>query len=294
MNSSDVKKCATDHGADLVGIASIKHFKDLPMDENPLCIAPECKSVIVLGRRILRGALRGIEEGTNFFSTYGFFGFQALEDNFLSQTIYDTTCFIETFGFEAVPLFGYSKEGMATGVPVAEGKPAPNVFVNINYAAHAAGLGELGRGDFFLTKKYGPRQRFSMILTDAELEPDPVFKDSICDQCGKCAAICPFNAINMEKEETIGIVPNEMKIAKIDYNICRSCPNGAMMGPGRGTKPDRLGAACARACMIKLEEDSVCDNKFIYPFRKRTPWILDAFLRPPAGGGDIGGARKTN
>jgi ferredoxin len=291
MNSDTIKQFARDHGADLIGIASIDRFRGLPKQENPLSIFPECQSVIVLGSRILRGALRGIEEGTNFFSTYGFFGYQALEDSFLSQTTYDCTCFIETQAFEAVPLFGYDKEGMAKGVPVGEGKPAPNVGVDVHYAAHVAGLGEVGLGGFFLTPRFGPRQRFALILTDAPLEADAVIRNSFCEGCDQCVQACPFGGIQIGKKVSIGVEPYRMETAEIDYNVCRSCPNGAMTIPGRGDKPDRLGAACARACVVKLESEGRCENTFQQPFRKRKPWVLDLFSRPLAG--DIGGSRNT-
>ena len=150
MNAQELKRYAREKGADLVGIAPIARFESLRPERSPISIFPECRSVIVLGRRILRGALRGVEEGTNFNSTYGMFGFRWLEDNFLSRTTYDVTCHIESHGFEAVPLFGYAPDGMPVGHPVAEGKPAPNVIVDLDFAAQAAGLGEIGLGGFFL------------------------------------------------------------------------------------------------------------------------------------------------
>lgn len=56
MNSNEIKKYAKEHGADLIGIASIDRFQSLAPERSPLSIFPECRSVIVLGRRILRGA----------------------------------------------------------------------------------------------------------------------------------------------------------------------------------------------------------------------------------------------
>ncbi len=269
MKSCDVKGWAREHGADLVGIASVECFRELPPERSPLSIFPECRSVLVLGRRILRGALRGVEEGTNFNSTYALFGFRWLEDNFLAQTTYSLTCRIEAEGYEAVPLFGYAEEGMPKGIPVAPGKPAPNVIVDMGFAVSAAGLGEVGAGGFILTPEYGPRQRFALVLTDAELEGDTVSVKPVCDNCGACATACPFSAIQN---------------GQVDLDVCRQCPNGATFGPGRGTRPDRLAAACARACVVHLEEARKCRNKFEHPFRKRTPWVLDLLRRPVAGG----------
>lgn len=277
----EVKSFARSAGADLAGIAPAERFRDLPPDSNPLSIFPECRSVIVLGRRILRGSLRGVEEGTNFNSTYGHFGYHWLEDNFLSRTTYETTCRIESLGFEAVPLFGYSPDGMPQGAPVTPGKPAPNVILDPEFAAWAAGLGQPGFGRFFLTPKYGPRQRFAMILTDAGLAPDPVLEGRPCEDCDKaCARACPLGAIDAGRTEP---APGSgASLAQVDYDVCRACMNGAMTGPGRGTRPDRCAAACARACVVRLEISGKLEQKFENPFRKRAPWALDAFRRPLA------------
>ena len=297
MNSNEIKKYAKEHGADLVGIASIDRFKSLPSESNPLVIFPECKSVIVLGRRILRGSMRGVEEGTNFSSTYNTFGYIWLEDNFLSRTTYEVTCFIETQGFEGVPLFGYYEDGMPKGHPVAPGKPAPNVILDYEFAAQAAGLGEIGLGDFFITPEYGTRQRFAMILTDAELVADPVSSKKICVDCRACADACPFGAIDLKNKKTVGVPPHTMEVAIVDYSVCRSCPNGAILGSGRGSRPDRCAAACGRACLAKLETTGKLGGKFEFPFRKRTPWVLDNFSRPinvkgETSGPGMGGCAK--
>lgn len=271
---------AREYGADLVGIASAERFASLPAEKSPLSIFPEMKSMIVIGRRVLRGSMRGVEEGTNFSSTYGHFGYQWLEDNFLSQTTYDLNIFIENQGFEAVPLFAYREDGMPKGRKVAPDKPAPNVYVDPDFAAQAAGLGEVGLGGFFISPEYGTRQRFAMLLTDAELEPSPISSKHICEDCGACAQACPFGTIHVENCESVGVPGHEMTVARIDYDICASCPNGAMRGNGRGNRPDRIAAACGRVCLTRLEQAGKCGNSFQNPFRKRSPWALDNYRRP--------------
>ncbi len=283
MNAQELKAYAKERGADLIGIAPAERFANLPPERNPLSISPDCQTVVVLGRRILRGALRGVEEGTNFGSTYGTFGYRWLEDNFLSRTTYDVTCWLETKGIEAVPLFGYSAEGMPKGAPVAPGKPAPNVIVDFEYAAQAAGLAEQGLGDFPLTPEYGPRQRFALILLDAKIDnPDPIRAKSICADCGACAKACPLGAIHIEKKKTVGVPGHEIQVATVDYDLCKGCKNGADSAAGRGSKPDRGAAACTRACVVQLEKAGKTANQFGTPFRKRQPWALDAVGRPAA------------
>ena len=280
MNAVLLKEKARSFGADLIGIAPVERFKDVPADKNPLSVFPECKSVIVVARRVLRGSIRGIEEGTNFNSTYGFFGYRALEDNFLSKMTYDLTCWIEEQSYEAVPLFAYHDAGMPKGVPVEPGKPAPNVIVDFEFAAHAAGLAEMGLGKFVLTPEYGTRQRFALILTDAELDADKVRSKSICGDCKACIDACPLKAYNTEKIEKFGMKGNEMDVMSVDFALCDSCPNGATRAPGRGIQPDRIAAACGRACMVQLEKNDKCSNKFENKFRKRKPWALDIMKKP--------------
>lgn len=275
MNSQLVKEWAKSFGADLVGIASPKYFEGIAAENNPRSIYPEYKSIIVVGRRILRGSLRGVEEGTNFGSTYGSFGFTWLEDNFLSKTTYDLTCRLEENNFEAVPLFGYQDLDMSYGIPVSDGKPAPNVIVDSNYAAHAAGLAEYGLGGIMLTDEFGPRQRFAVILTDAELEPDTPKKQTLCSDCTACVAECPLGAINPGETVSKGVAGFESTVAEINMDICMQCDNGAACGRGRGNHRDRHAAACSRACLVHLEKSGKIKNTFANEFRKRSPWARD-------------------
>ena len=60
-------------GVDLIGFASKERFAGVDAQHNPFSIFPEAKTVIMVGKRICRGSLRGIEEGTNF-SDYSLFG----------------------------------------------------------------------------------------------------------------------------------------------------------------------------------------------------------------------------
>ena len=89
---------------DLIGFAKKSRFDEIDPQHNPFSIFPEGKTVIMLGKRICRGSLRGIEEGTNF-GDYQLFGKNWLEDEFLALSAYNITNFIESNGWEAVPVF---------------------------------------------------------------------------------------------------------------------------------------------------------------------------------------------
>ena len=262
-------------GADLVGIADIERFQGLAPQHDPRSIFPEARSVIVLGRRITRGTLRGIEEGTQF-SNYRLYGLDWLDNRFVAITTFRTAEFLEDNGWEAVPLVPLPPEVPPMGIPVKPDLPPPNVLVDVEDAAVRAGLGEIGYARFFLTPRFGPRQRFQAILTDAVLEPDPIYADPICDRSPDLhARFCPLGAIDPAREETLVICGKEMTLAEVDYATCRGCENGArpnLYHPAG--KPDRLGALCARSCLAHLEEEGRMGNAFKSPFRKRTPWTV--------------------
>ncbi len=61
-----------------------------------------------------------------------------------------------------------------------------------------AGLGEMGRLGYLLTKKFGPRIRLGAVTTNLTLAPDkPVDLgvEDFCKICKKCAVCCPSNSI---------------------------------------------------------------------------------------------------
>ncbi len=262
-------------GIDLIGFADRARFEGVDAQHNPFSIFPEGRTVILLGKRICRGALRGVEEGTNF-GDYQLFGKNWLEDEFLSLACYNLVRVLEDAGWEACPIFPNPADIAPSGVPVAEGRPAPNVFPDFDYAAVACGIAEIGLSGIVLTPKFGARQRFHMIITDAVLEPTPLLTQSVCDRCGLCAAACPYGAIDPEHTHTVSICGKEMPVADINYDLCRSCKNGACKNRfSAASQPDRIAALCNRTCLGHLEELGVLENKFVHAFRQRDAWVVD-------------------
>lgn len=61
-----------------------------------------------------------------------------------------------------------------------------------------AGLGELGRCGFLLSKEFGPRLRLGTVTTDLPLvvdKPVDLGVQDLCDVCKKCAINCPSHSI---------------------------------------------------------------------------------------------------
>ncbi len=277
MNAESVKEMAAGFGADLIGFAPMSRFEAVEPRNNPSAIFPQGKTVIVIGRRILRGALRGVEEGTETKTIYEKFGLYFLEDQYLAKTTYDLTVWFEAQGFEAVPLFGYDAQEankLQLGTPVAPGKPAPNVYVDYQLAAHWAGLGSVGRHGLFLTPEFGTRQRFAILITDAELTADPVVELDFCENCDACRTACPLGAYTAGVEE-----PRQ--------DFCQACQNGAVQTSfGRFNTIDRIAASCGRACLASLEERQLLSRKFQRPFRdaEQGVWSIDYYGQKTVSG----------
>ncbi len=269
-----IKETAKREGIDLLGFASKERFADVAPENNPFSIFPEAKTVIMLGKRICRGSLRGIEEGTNF-GDYQLFGKNWLEDEFLALAAYNLTNFIEENGWEAVPVFPNPSDIGPSGVSVGDGKPAPNVYPDFDYAAVACGLCTISYNGIAFSKKFGSRQRFHMILTDAELESTPLLEENICNDCKKCADACPLGAISKDETEEIEICGKKFVVGKIDYNKCKNCENGAVANRfSANSNPDRIAALCNRTCMCGLEERNALENVFENKFRTSEPWSI--------------------
>jgi reductive dehalogenase len=67
-----------------------------------------------------------------------------------------------------------------------------------------AGLGELGRHGYLMTKELGPRLRLAAVTTDMPLIPDKpvdIGVQDFCDVCQKCATCCPSKSIPMGDAE---------------------------------------------------------------------------------------------
>lgn len=313
MNAQDIKNLARQCGADICGIASMDRFEGAPPQMDPRFIMPEAKSMIVMGFRVMRGSLRGIEEGT-FFSNYSAMGYGGLTYNYIPMTVINMCRVIEDEGYEAIPIGHQSdwrainNDGtIATNIsrPVEEGKPRPDIMLHLRICAYLAGLGEIGYSKMLITPEFGPRLRIGVILTELELEPDPIYDGpKLCNKCMACVRECPGNAISATKTVKVTLAGHQVEWGEIDVKACNDAFRGAAyceegetgdyiqgrtdLKPGSHSpfyhKPKNLynsgqaicGAkGCTRACMISLEKRGVLKNKFHTPFRRKPLWSVD-------------------
>jgi epoxyqueuosine reductase QueG len=105
------------------------------------------------------------------------------------------------------------------------------------YAAVCAGLGEFGWSGFVVTPQDGPRVRWVAIISELELEPDPLYQgDKLChpETCKKCVEICPAAALSADEETPVEIDGIKMEYAQRNKIKCRCATAGLIKGtPGR-------------------------------------------------------------
>ena len=220
LDSKSIKEFAKGCGADLVGIGSMDRFDGAPEQWDPRFAFPEAKSIIGLGFRIHRGLLRGYEEGT-YFGAYPSMGYANINDVWGPTVLRQLGSFIEDAGHEAV-IFNNSaiRYGFQAGRSVGPGKPKPDIFIHFRIAGVICGMGEIGYSNVFLTPEFGPRQRLAFIITDAELDPDPIFPGGLCDRCMLCVKECPGQAISKKQFDEYTVAGKKYAKAKLDEFRC--------------------------------------------------------------------------
>lgn len=229
MNQADklaakgLKEAARKFGADIVSIGGIARWKDIPKNQNPTTIMPRAKSVICIGFRVHRGLLRGAEEGT-YYSAYTLAGFHDINRIIAPMVQRQLASFIEDWGYEAAPVMYYSHNiagrHNTTMDADSKGEVRPDVFIDFRLAGALCGAGEIGHSRLLLTPEFGPAQRIYFIITEAELEEDPIVS-GICDSCMECVRHCPAKALEYNSSDEIDLRETAfIKRSKLDVAKC--------------------------------------------------------------------------
>lgn len=306
-------------GADLVGVAPASRFAP---SHRIFRIYPQVKSVVGFAFRCLRGSYRGTEEGTTYYQ-YTTMSVENIEETVMPVALVRLSNLIESKGFTAVPQRRHQTimeevDGMNPEVAydaITRDRPQEPQF-DFTDAAVKCGLGEHGFHGALLTDDFGPMQRTCFILTDADIEPDPVRAPHLCDRCGACVRGCPgkcvdaatgridpwrcavyYNGANGTKnpfmppeafpdfEDRLAIIAGE---AEIDSAKARKILDEIYFYPPaqHSYNCSICGRACDVACYCHLEEKGALRRRFKTPFRYRREWKfpLDDFAPKPERG----------
>lgn len=189
LTAKEVKDFAREQGVDLVGIASAKDFPESFPPRPPERLLPQAQSVVVFGLPMLLGSTSSPSFIIKNAHTMGLY-------DELNRVNYQIGRFLEGAGYRAVTVSSH---------PIVEMSEESRGMVgdlSLKHAALAAGLGVWSLPRLVLTTRWGPRVRFSALVTDAPLEPDSPLKEELCDNCSLCMDVCPVGAIEPDKLDT--------------------------------------------------------------------------------------------
>lgn len=213
----DLRKVAFANDMDYFGVGNVERWANAPAEHRPNDLMPEARSVIVMGLRIPEGAIQsnnrayeGLRHGIFSYMIYGY--------NKLNELLDQTAMKIA----EALEQAGAKVFLLPSSIPRDE-YLMMGVLSN-RHAAVCAGLAEFGWNGLAMTPEAGPRVRWVPILTDAVLEPDPLYNGpKLCDRskCSVCIDICPVQALSEDTSVELTIDGRTFSYSKLNRPLCR-------------------------------------------------------------------------
>jgi len=199
--TSDVEARAREFGADLVGVAPAERFANAPPRMSPRGLMPGATRVVVAAIHHPDACVELGGEPTP--QDVGPYAVQYWMNAMLDDISFQVARLLEGRGHRALPIAA-SNIWRYHGYKDLTVDFAPDLAHR--YAAVAAGLGEIGWNNLALTPQFGPRNRFVSIVTDAPLEPTPMYDGPpLCDRCGACVDHCPMDTFRKETAGTVRI-----------------------------------------------------------------------------------------
>lgn len=195
-------------GTDIVGIASPVSWETdplvserVPPPSRPASILVPARSVIVVGIPVPPAVLE-TAPSIAYSETY------KVVNTMLDQMTQKMTMELMRLGYEAMPVPRDGYQGI-------EGlRRSPSAFFSHRHAAYLAGLGTFGDNNMLLNPRYGPRVRYSTVITSADLVYDSPLEGDLCTHCGRCVRSCPADALTGD--------PYPVSITKKDRCVSRS------------------------------------------------------------------------
>lgn len=199
-----IKAEILNNGMDLIGFAPVERWKNAPFLLSPQAVMEGSKTVVVAGIHITdTWTEMGGEPNPQTLGPGGFMDHNSL----LDRIAYKAVRLLNDYGYKAIGvassnIWRYRKfEGVESWF-------APDL--SHIHAATAAGLTQIGWSGLAISPEFGPRVRYISIVTDAELEPTPMYDGpDLCDLCMECVKACPSYALKKDFDGK----PHEIEIA---------------------------------------------------------------------------------
>jgi epoxyqueuosine reductase QueG len=185
MNKEELRKFGLDLGIGVVGFTSIEDYKS-ERSPDPRTILSDVKSIIVLGHRMIDGALDSKNMRIAMAARMGVMDTSKSHLYLMSKFIEDQ------FKAKTAPVL--------SSYPLDMEAPALGLLgdISLRHAAVSAGLGVFGRHNLVIHPRFGSRLSFTGILTSLPLPSDPPVKEEICNDCKLCVEACPGKALEIE------------------------------------------------------------------------------------------------
>ncbi len=174
---------ARHQGADAVGVVSADAYEgQVPNLQKPSTTAAGMKSLICFVKHMLTGSFATRDIPVQ--SSNSHLAMDAVER--ISMVLAE---WLEARGHLGIPVPPEAAD--------MDLQRAPAGTLDFKWVAEESGVGTVGLELNLLTPDYGPRVYIGVVMTNAELEPTPKLDRNLCPgmKCGRCAVICPTQAI---------------------------------------------------------------------------------------------------
>jgi ferredoxin len=180
---ADLQQFARERGVDSVGFVSAEAYeRKVPNVQKPSTTAAGMRTLIVFVKHMLTGSFATKEVTSQSVNSH-------LCMDQIERLSMDIADWLESRGYLGIPVPPEAAD--------MDLQRSPAGTLDFKWVAEEAGVGTVGLELNLLTPEFGPRVYLGVVMTDAELEPDPKLADNLCPgmKCGRCAVICPTVAI---------------------------------------------------------------------------------------------------
>ena len=190
MTKEEIRALAKNCGIDLVGFTTCERLdQKLPESVRPSQISEYLPVFMVLARHIPVGISAAADGSAKQMAA-------AIVHRVLEEAATELAYVLEKKEYLAVVLPSLTMD--FKGRDELSNTPAGQASLYLRLAAVEAGLGTLGLNNMLLTREFGPRVYLCGMMTNLEVEADEPLQNELClglEDCGRCAAVCPGDAI---------------------------------------------------------------------------------------------------
>lgn len=195
------------HAIDFIGVAGISKFKNEIESLGGLIVGdfPRALSIGIILQKSIVNLLedRNVYENVLQYKIHAYDIINNRLDNFASII----SSIIQKNGHKVMP------------TSVAERINSDRVCASISHkiTARLAGFGWIGKNCLLINPNYGPRIRWTTILTDAPFEENQTIMESQCGTCRQCVKACPAQAIKGRN-----FLEHESRELRLDVSKCEN------------------------------------------------------------------------